>query len=156
MFKTVNGGKLPERATNYSAGFDVFANENVTVYPGDVHLIGLGIKVNPNMEFLCNRIYGEITTMNEREIMSQFYLSLHLRSSMRLKGLSSNGTGIIDFDYRDEIKIVVSNATNQLITIRKGDKIGQLIFQRHQGWLMPIEYTKNEKRVGGFGSTGSI
>lgn len=155
MFESVNGGKLPERATMYSAGFDVFANENVTVYPGDVHLIGLGIIFNPNMEFLCDRIFGEFTTMNEREIMSQFYLSLHLRSSMRLKGLSSNGTGIIDFDYRDEIKMVVSNTTNQLIPIRKGDKIGQLILQRHQGWLFPAEYTKNEIRVGGFGSTGS-
>ena len=38
--------------------------------------------------------------------------------------------------------------------IKKGDKIGQLILCKHEGWLLPSEYTKDEERTGGFGSTG--
>jgi dUTPase len=38
--------------------------------------------------------------------------------------------------------------------IKKGDKIGQLILKRHEGYLLPAEYTKDEARTGGFGSTG--
>lgn len=34
MFKTINGGQLPQRATKYSAGFDVFANEDVVIGAG--------------------------------------------------------------------------------------------------------------------------
>lgn len=45
--------------------------------------------------------------------------------------------------------------TNPPFQIKKGDKIGQLILKRHEGYLMPIEYTKDEERNGGFGSTGT-
>lgn len=38
--------------------------------------------------------------------------------------------------------------------INKGDKIGQLILLQHAGYLMPDEYTLDNERAGGFGSTG--
>ena len=40
-------------------------------------------------------------------------------------------------------------------TINKGDKIGQLILLSHAGYLMPSEYTLDNERVGGFGSSGT-
>ena len=43
---------------------------------------------------------------------------------------------------------------NASYVIKKGDKIGQLILCRHEGWLLPSEYTKDEERTGGFGSSG--
>lgn len=35
MFKSLNGGVFPQRATKYSAGFDVFSNEDVTIGAGE-------------------------------------------------------------------------------------------------------------------------
>jgi dUTP pyrophosphatase len=152
MLKTINGGLLPQRVTKYSAGFDVFANEDVVIGAGETKLIGLGI---------CIDQYSDIYfDMNPERL----YVELHPRSSLRLKGLGG-GVGIIDLDYQDEIKIVIQNIINNenCVDVRyhgekgykisKGDKIGQLILCRHEGWLLPSKYTKDEERIGGFGST---
>lgn len=167
MFKSINGGILPQRATKYSVGFDVFANEDMVIGAGETKLIGLGIYIDLDPK---NTWYMDPTRL---------YLELHPRSSLRAKGLGG-GVGIIDMDYRDEIKIVIHNPiTEEHVTwwvdtilnmvglkprfntdatanhrIKKGDKIGQLILSRHEGWLLPDEYTKNDARNGGFGSTG--
>lgn len=156
MFKSINGGQLPQRATKYSAGFDVFANEDVVIGAGETKVIGLGICLS-----------GE----DIHNFIRDHLFELHPRSSLRAKGLGG-GVGIIDMDYRDEIKMVITNPlqSKQVVengcnyevleysedyeyTIKKGDKIGQLILKRHEGWLLPSEYTKDEERNGGFGST---
>jgi len=157
MFKSIDGGKLPERATKYSAGFDVFANEDVAIGAGETKLIGLGVALD------AIAISADINL-----IQTANYFELHPRSSLRLKGLGG-GVGIIDIDYQDEIKMVVTNmvsnthllevyqewahCNHSTYKIKKGDKIGQLILKRHEGWLLPAEYTKDEERTGGFGST---
>jgi dUTPase len=81
----------------------------------------------------------------------------------------------MDFVYPNEIKMVIHNPISKIIDfqdgstdvlganndttigyeIKKGDKIGQLILCRHEGWLLPSEYTRDEERLGGFGSTGN-
>lgn len=163
MFKSINGGKLPERATKYSAGFDVFSNEDVVIGAGETVLVGLGICLDWNQIDLI--ALGNLDC-NSVVMMQNYYLELHPRSSLRAKGLGG-GVGIIDIDYRHEIKMVISNPIVGLFyqqgwdrydlleeyKIKKGDKIGQLILKRHEGYLMPLEYTKDEQRSGGFGST---
>ena len=46
MFKSVNGGKLPQAKTKYSAGYDVYANEDVEIHAGETVVISLGIKID--------------------------------------------------------------------------------------------------------------
>lgn len=205
MFKTINGGQLPQRATKYSAGFDVFANEDVVIGAGETKVIGLGITID--YDFFIDVSHGAMDQRRDwimqdkgflsdadeeqvKEIASEawesffeaHYLELHPRSSLRAKGLGG-GVGIIDIDYRDEIKIVITNplSINDVAAIainwiskaimhvfnkeyaekmypscykvQRGDKIGQLILKRHEGWLLSAEYTRDEERNGGFGST---
>lgn len=153
MFKSINGGKIPERATKYSAGFDVFANEDVIVGAGETKLIGLGVMLD--FDAIAENIAFD-RMINLESWIQCHYFALHIRSSLRAKGLTSLGTGIIDMDYLDEIKMVIHNPYQNVWSsreIKKGDKIGQLILCRHEGWLLPAEYTKDEERVGGFGST---
>ncbi len=194
MFKSINGGILPKRSTKNSAGFDVFANEDAVIGVGETKLIGLGIAIylevlQENNCFL--RAEFGLDDGNNREVdfvfdeecfdnfLNTYYFELHIRSSLRVKGLTSLGTGIIDIDfvYPNEIKMVINNPyTNQKVAvpdidrygnafgchyenpkpfkISKGDKIGQLMFKRHEGYLMPQEYTIDEERMSGFGSTG--
>ena len=193
MFKKLTPDAiLPQRQTRFSAGFDVFANEDVVICAGETKLIGLGIAIDLDRcidEYFTNHEYcqGEIVGgyVNQQELdhfMGTHFFALHIRSSLRAKGLTSLGTGIIDIDYPDEIKMVVYNplkATQDFddsmypydgmgekgewvdvimfedeYEINKGDKIGQLILLQHAGHLMPSEYTLDNERVGGFGSSG--
>ena len=183
MFKSVNGGILPKRFTKYSCGFDVYANEDVVIGAGETKLVGLGIAIDqklPNITKMLNNAKVDPMT-SVSDYMKAHYLELHIRSSLRVKGLTSLGTGIIDIDYSDEIKMVVHNPIcgyedvahcdygivampfgasmfagerNPIYEIKKGDKIGQLILKRHEGYLMPQEYTLDAERSGGFESTG--
>jgi len=194
MFRLVNGGEfLPQRATIFSAGFDVFANEDMVIGAGETKLIGLGIALDG--EYMNKFNDSLLTNSGIGDWEEKHYLGLHIRSSLRAKGLTSLGTGIIDMDYRNEIKMVIHNpyqtetvdlairtmliannlsqngASDKVISdemlkfvkerksdlneykIQRGDKIAQLILCKHEGFLLPAEYTLNTERNGGFGST---
>lgn len=177
MFKKLTAdAKLPQRQTRFSAGFDVFANEDKVIAAGQTELIGLGIAID--LEQIKGRFVGAYLSDNGAdehfdehaftEFKERHYFELHIRSSLRVKGLTSLGTGVIDIDYDQEIKMVVHNPLKvkegnmcfvadcyDNYKINKGDKIGQLILLPHAGHLMPDEYTLNNERVGGFGSSGT-
>ncbi len=162
MFKLVNGGdRLPTRATKFSAGFDVYSREDKTIGAGCTELIGLGIAIDQDVMNISGMLdKAKVSMMSSvADYKRAHYLELHIRSSLRVKGLTSLGTGVIDIDYRDEIKMVVhfpkpKENWIEAYTINKGDKIGQLILKRHEGYLIPQEYTLDAERSGGFGSTG--
>lgn len=62
-------------------------------------------------------------------------------------------TKVIDFQDGSTDILGVNQDTTIGYQIKKGDRIGQLILCRHEGWLLPDEYTKDDERVGGLGST---
>lgn len=181
MFKKLTADAiLPKRQTRFSAGFDVFANEDKVIAAGQTELIGLGIAIDlaqeSAYEMMGLTVYGSDRAIVEKitKFKSTHYLELHIRSSLRAKGLTSLGTGVIDIDYPDEIKMIVHNpvtlegysiddgyslciptSCDYSYKINKGDKIGQLILLSHAGYLMPSDYTLDNKRVGGFGSSGT-
>lgn len=191
MFKKLTPDAiLPKRQTRFSAGFDVFANEDKVIAAGQTELIGLGIAIDlaqeSAYEMMGLTVYGSDRAIVEKitKFKSTYYLELHIRSSLRAKGLTSLGTGVIDMDFDQEVKMVINNpmVAVQCIPIKsgsgeyigdeyksegfgdlefgayevkKGDKIGQLILLQHVGHLMPSEYTLDNERVGGFGSSGA-
>ena len=135
------GINLPVRKTKYSAGYDVEAAED-TVIPAFV----LGAK--PVLVKTGIKAY-----MPEGE-----YVMLANRSSNPgKKGLVlANGVGIIDKDYYGNpdndghILFAFFNIKDEDITIKKGDAIGQAIFQKY----FVVDGDESDKeRVGGFGST---
>lgn len=171
MFKQENGGIMPSRETKYSVGFDVYANETVAIGAGETKLVALGISLD--IEEIKKAV--EVHGLNFEWFMTQHYFDLCLRSSLALKNglIIPNGAGKIDLDYKDEIKMIIHNpvTVKQIVEngcnytvieeyddceyeIKKCDKIGQLILCRHEGWLIDEKYTKDNLRVGGFGSTG--
>lgn len=172
MFKKITEDAiLPIRATKYSCAFDVCANEDMVIGAGETKMVGLGIALDvefyPNGEPYMSYDYDVELFAKGIHTLEDFYIELHPRSSMRLKGLIV-GVGLIDIDYADEIKMVIHNpikmSHNQGIPdqyllrpfeIKKGDRIGQIVIKRHEGWLFPSEHTKDAERNGGFGSTGS-
>ena len=146
MFKSINGGRLPERATKYSAGFDVFANENIMIGAGETKLVSLGIAIDLDRS-------ADLDYFKCIGLLESYYLHLHPRSSIRLKGIGG-GIGVIDIDYKDEIKMVMTAPSSNQYLVTRGDKIGQMVLMKHEGFIMPVGYTKMQERIGSFGSTG--
>jgi len=145
MFKKLTDDAiLPQAQTRYSAGFDVYANEDVTIEAGQTKLVPLGIALDLTAEGINN--------------YKDCFFGLYLRSSFGARGLIlPNGVGIIDIDYKGEIKQIIYNASfdNKMLEIKKGDRVGQLILHKHYGLqLISDSYRKDAQRVSGFGSTG--
>ncbi len=80
------------------------------------------------------------------------------RSGLGVKhGISlSNGVGVIDSDYRGEIRVGLTNLSEHAYTVQPGDRIAQLA-------VMPVaratlhftdQLDETDRGVGGFGSTG--
>jgi len=136
--------KVPTRATENSAGYDIYvpcSNSGkyvcYTLNPGDIVNIPLGIKVAMELD----------------EVLLVF-----IRSSLGRTGLTIvNGTGIIDADYYEnpdndgEISIVLRNDSEHVITINSGDRVAQGIFTKY---LKTDSDIAGGKRKGGYGSTG--
>lgn len=75
-----------------------------------------------------------------------------------VQGLTvAQGVGVIDPDYRGEIKVVLLNTSNEPRTIRRGDRIAQLVFQPvFRVRLEQVEELGDTARgAGGFGHTGA-
>ena len=132
---------LPMRKTKYSAGYDVEAAEDVTI---------------PSFK------KGMKPTLVKTGIKSYFpddeYLMIANRSSNPgKKGLVlANSIGVIDADYYGNesndghIMFAFYNFFDQDVQIKKGDAIGQAIFQKY--YIADGDNAEG-KRAGGFGST---
>lgn len=131
--------QLPSYATDGAAGMDICAclDAPVTLAPMQRALIptGLAISVPENTAAM-----------------------LYPRSGLAVKhGITlSNCVGVIDSDYRGEIKIGIINQSDKVFTINDGDRIAQIV-------ITPIIKAKpfftdlldeTARGSGGFGSTG--
>ena len=130
---------LPTYGTNEAAGADLYAclEETVSIAPGETFWVGTGIAL---------------------EVPKGCAGLIYARSSLGVKrGLApANKVGVIDSDYRGEIRVVLLNHSNQVQTVSPGERIAQLI-------ITPVltppyeeveELTDTARGVGGFGSTG--
>lgn len=126
---------IPQRGTAKSAGYDIRAIEDTTIYPGEVVLIPTGLTAY----------------MQDDE-----ELQLRCRSGLSLKGLTlGNGVGTIDSDYYGKhIQFIYANRGHDDIIIHAGDKIGQGVFSKYL--ITDDDAPVQVERTGGFGSTGTI
>lgn len=136
-----SGAKLPQRATSGSAGADLYAllDSSVTILPGERVLISTGIAIEIDSENFGGFVFPRSS------LSSKFGVTL------------ANCVGVIDSDYRGEIKVPLVNLGSEPYTIVSGDRIAQLV-------IMPVEccsfsfvdcLSDTERGCGGFGSTGT-
>lgn len=135
--------RLPERSTNFSAGYDFFAPYKVTCKPHEITFIRTGVKAY----------------MMEDEVLLIFNRS----SNPIKKGLILvNGVGVVDRDFfnnkndEGEIGFMFYNMKNEDVVIERGDKLGQGMFTTFfkTSADMGKEFDATKQRQGGFGSTG--
>ena len=127
MFKVLENGKMPTRGSKYSACVDLYASEDVVICAGETKLIGLGVCIDENglkkasdrtlenlfgqtIDCIVGTIDGDEDLVHFDSFMDSHYLQLMLRSSLGKKGLIlPNGVGVIDMDYKDEIRMIIHN-----------------------------------------------
>lgn len=124
----------PKHQTKFSAGADLTANESIEIQPGETTLISTGFKLS-----------------NCHEQSGMVYM-LFIRSSLSFKrGLSlTNGVGVIDADYKDEVKVMLTNHSKEPQCIVNGERIAQIVPMRYVDGFFEVE---ENLRSGGFGST---
>ena len=129
--------ELPTRAHPTDAGLDLAASETTHIAPGIVTLVPTGVAVA-----IPDGYFGLLAARS----------SLAAKKSMTL----ANGVGVIDSDYRGEIKIPIIPLDGCHNLIQAGQKIAQLI-------ILPIalptvevvaDLDETTRNTGSFGSTG--
>jgi dUTP pyrophosphatase len=92
------------------------------------------------------------------ELPVGFEMQVRPRSGLALRyGITlPNAPGTIDADYRGELKVILQNGGGEPVTIRRGERIAQLVFARHEApvLLESVDVGETARGTGGFGSTG--
>lgn len=131
---------LPTYAHPGDAGADLLTTVDVELAPGERALVPTGIAI---------------------ALPEGFVALVHPRSGLAARhGLSIvNTPGTVDAGYRGEIKVLLINHDpREPITLRRGDRIAQLVIQRvERARFTPVETLSQTPRgSGGYGSTGGF
>ena len=131
--------RLPEYATEQSAGMDLKANISEP--------IGL---VSLERVLVPTGLYIGLPVGYETQIRP--------RSGLAAKtGLTVlNAPGTVDSDYTGEVKVILVNLSKDKVFIYPGDRIAQMVIARHEKveWHEVTELDATERGEGGFGHTG--
>ncbi len=135
-----SGHPLPAYETEHSAGMDLRA-----WLPSEEELKPLQRKLIPTGLFI--------------ELPEGFEAQIRPRSGLAYKqGITVlNTPGTIDADYRGEIKVLLVNLSDQVVVIKNGDRIAQMVVAPH----IRVEWQESDQRgstvrgSGGFGHTGT-
>lgn len=129
--------KIPEYATEGSAGVDLRSTVKCTIKAGERMLIPTGIKIS---------------------IPKNYEAQIRPRSGLALKHgiILPNSPGTIDSDYRGEIGVIILNAGNEIFEVNIGDRVAQMVFVPvTRAIFEEVDSLDETKRgEGGFGSTG--
>jgi dUTP pyrophosphatase len=134
--RLVQDATLPTRGSSGAVGYDLYSIDEVVVSPSQRALVGTGVVV-----ILPMNVYGRVAP----------------RSGLAVKHGIQVGAGVVDPDYRGEIKVVIFNQGDRDFVIKKGDRIAQLVLERCETPdVREIEsLDETDRGSGGFGSTGA-
>jgi dUTP diphosphatase len=140
QLKNSEGLPIPHYQTEHSAGVDLYAavaGETI-IEAGMWKLVPTGIAI---------------------AIPEGYEGQVRPRSGLALKhGIGMlNAPGTIDADYRGEIGVILFNFSDKPFTIRRGDRIAQIVFAKiEKAKLVRVDVLSETARgAGGFGHTGA-
>jgi dUTP pyrophosphatase len=133
------GFDLPSYQSEHAAGMDLRAaiEQDLHLAPGERMLVSTGVAL-------------AIPAGYEGQIRPRSGLAI--RAGITLL----NAPGTIDADYRGTLKLIVINHGSETVTIRRGERLGQLVIARVERAALEIvgELPGTTRGEGGFGSTG--
>lgn len=125
---------LPTRERDTDAGWDLYCNAKTIVPANTVKAIPTGIAI---------------------EIPKGYYMSIEERSGYSLRNTLGRKAGIIDSEYRGEIKVVIQNSGVYPTTIEKDEKFAQMILHELPSTIVSevTELADTSRGEKGFGSS---
>lgn len=131
---------VPKPATKGSAGMDLSAclDEDVIIKPGEIKMIPTGLSAAPDTDECALLIYARSGLASKHGIAP------------------ANCVGVVDSDYRGEIKVALLNHGKEDFVVTNEMRIAQLIMTPV---ILPqicevTELDETQRSSGGFGSTG--
>ena len=127
---------IPKRSSAGAAGYDIYADQSGFI-------VGYGSTLL-------------ISTGWAMEMPDGYYAEIRPRSGLAVKHGIDTLAGVIDSDYRGEVKVVLINHGSKHFKIKAGDRIAQLVFRKHEtpNIMLVDELGDSVRGAGGFGSTG--
>ncbi|XP_050696149.1 deoxyuridine 5'-triphosphate nucleotidohydrolase-like [Eriocheir sinensis] len=125
----------PSKGSKWAAGYDLMSAYDLVVPAQGKALVKTDIQID-----LPEGCYGRVAP----------------RSGLSWKNHIDVAAGVIDRDYRGNVGVVLFNHAKTELTVKKGDRVAQLICERIvYPELQEVEEIENTERGdGGFGSTG--
>jgi dUTP pyrophosphatase len=142
--KLVENAILPAYGSSYAAGIDVCSTSAHSIPPRSRKLVGTGLSISWTS--------GSGSSQNAED----FYIRVAPRSGLAAKQSIDVGAGVIDYDYRGEVFVLLINHHNEnTYEVKSGEKIAQLIMERikRPSILEVDQHSETERGAGGFGST---
>ena len=139
--KLTRTATIPTKSRKTDAGYDLYSDEDIALYPEDTKLISTGIA------FAIPDGYAGL---------------IWDRSGLGTKGVHRHA-GVVDSSYRGEVKVALYNArpghvdfTDNMYFISRGDRIAQILFQKvpHFDLVETEELDDTDRGSSGFGSSG--
>lgn len=143
------GAKLPARASQFAAGYDLYVPKDVVINPGR-NLVPLDIQI-------------ELPPNTEAQIRP--------RSGFSLKGIEGNTMlgydlcrfdadvllGTIDEDYRGNVGVIIKSYEPKSFIVKQGTRIAQMVISHYcsEQFELSTDLTATERGEQGFGHTGS-
>lgn len=133
--RLLDDAQIPTKANTTDAGFDLYASEGIIIPPSERAIIKTGV---------CLEMPDHLSGL------------IWPRSGLAVKQGIDVLAGVIDAGYRGEIMVCLLNTSSLHVTVDKGDRIAQLIFQEVLNiTLTPSDELSASQRGGnGFGSSG--
>lgn len=155
------GGILPQKATDGSAGYDLFAPTNWIIMPGR-SVIPLNFRMavpkhmgavpNPRSGFTLKGFEGYRSW--EGDYTKDHDKLVPLGEPCRMN--ADVTWGLIDSDYRDVCGVLIISHEKEPFLLAKGTRFAQMCFQRYEDVdFLPVEKLDETGRSGGFGHTGT-
>lgn len=138
MIKVKYQGDKPTQGSELAAGYDLRAQDDVTIMPSASGKVTSTTKLQPPSDYL--------------------HIAVPRSSLCNKNGLIlMNSVGIIDPDYTGATIWNFWNLSSLPVTIKKGERIGQVVFmQRVEADFIDEPFNETERGDNGFGSSGKI
>ncbi|KZF25910.1 dUTP diphosphatase [Xylona heveae TC161] len=129
-------GRTPTRGSAFAAGYDLYSAHKTIIPARGKALVDTALAIA-----VPAGTYGRIAP----------------RSGLAAKHFIDTGAGVIDADYRGEVKVLLFNHSDKDFEIAEGDRVAQLVLERiYTPEVVEVEQLEESVRgAGGFGSTGS-
>ncbi|KAI6382952.1 Deoxyuridine 5'-triphosphate nucleotidohydrolase [Pyricularia grisea] len=133
--KLSDKARLPTRGSAFAAGYDLYAAKETVIPARGKALVDTDISMA-----VPAGTYGRIAP----------------RSGLAAKHFIDTGAGVIDADYRGQVKVLLFNHSDADFKVEEGDRVAQLVIERiYTPEVVEVQELEESVRgAGGFGSTG--